>query len=151
MAGQREEAPESDAKITATVEQERGASDSLGFGALLRHYRLAAGLSQDALAERARMSSDGISALERGHRRTPQHETLALLAGALALNDEKRRAFEVAAMRSGLGRRGAAAVTIGPWPGAGLRFCRLRRPVSSGERSSSTSSQRLCGSIGWSR
>ncbi len=65
------------------------------------------------------MSSDGISALERGHRRTPQHETLALLAGALALNDEQRRAFEVAATRSGLGRRGVAAVTVGPWPGAG--------------------------------
>lgn len=58
------------------------------FGALLRRHRVAAGLSQEALAERARMSSDGISALERGHRRTPQRETLALLAGALALNQE---------------------------------------------------------------
>ena len=32
-------------------------------------------------AERARMSRAGVSALERGHRRTLQRETLALLAG----------------------------------------------------------------------
>ncbi len=62
------------------------------------------------------MSSKGISALERGERRTPQRETLALLAGALALNEEQRREFEVAAARSGLPRRlGGASVTVGPW------------------------------------
>jgi transcriptional regulator with XRE-family HTH domain len=38
------------------------------FGKLLRSYRLAAGLSQEALAERVRMSTHGISALERGYR-----------------------------------------------------------------------------------
>ncbi|MBV8197145.1 MAG: helix-turn-helix domain-containing protein, partial [Candidatus Eremiobacteraeota bacterium] len=101
------------------MEQEGRVSDTRGFGALLRHYRLAAGLSQEALAERARMSADGISSLERGHRRTPQRETLALLAGALALDAEQRRAFEVAATRSGLGRRNVASVTVGPWSGAG--------------------------------
>ena len=62
------------------------------------------------------MSSKGISALERGERRTPQRETLALLAGALALNEEQRQEFEVAAARSGLPRRlGPALVTVGPW------------------------------------
>ena len=81
---------------------------------LLRHYRLAAGLSQEALAERARMSTEGISALERGYRRTPQRETLSLLAGALALNDERREEFEAAAARSVLLGRGAS-VTVGPW------------------------------------
>jgi predicted ATPase/transcriptional regulator with XRE-family HTH domain len=85
------------------------------FGALLRQYRLAAGLSQEALAERARVSVNGISALERGYRRTPQHETLALLAGALALDVEQRREFEGAAVRSGTMRR-ATSVTVGPWP-----------------------------------
>ena len=100
------------------MENERQAP-RVSFGALLRHLRLAAGLSQEALAERARMSTDGISALERGHRRTPQRETLTLLAGALTLDDEQRQAFELAAARSELLRRqGEASVTIGPWPGA---------------------------------
>ena len=85
------------------------------FGTLLRQYRIAAGLSQEALAERARMSVNGVSALERGYRRTPQHETLALLAGALALDVERRREFEAAAVRSGFVRRGTS-VALGPWP-----------------------------------
>jgi predicted ATPase/transcriptional regulator with XRE-family HTH domain len=81
---------------------------------LLRHYRLAARLSQEALAERARMSTEGISALERGFRRTPQRETLALLVSALALDDEQRGEFEATAARSVLLGRGAP-VTVGPW------------------------------------
>jgi predicted ATPase/transcriptional regulator with XRE-family HTH domain len=81
---------------------------------LLRQYRLAAGLSQEALAERARISTQGISALERGYRRTPQRETLSLLVGALALSDEQREEFEAAAARSVLLGRGAS-VTVGPW------------------------------------
>jgi non-specific serine/threonine protein kinase len=81
----------------------------------LRRYRLAAGLSQEALAERARMSTDGISALERGHRRSPQRETVAFLCRALALSDEQRREFE-AATRSGSRRRiGGGASPEGPW------------------------------------
>ena len=84
---------------------------------LLRQYRLAAALSQEALAERARMSTQGISALERGYRRTPQRETLALLSGALALSDEQREEFEAAAARSVLLGRGAS-VTVGPWVSA---------------------------------
>ncbi|MGB8907431.1 MAG: helix-turn-helix domain-containing protein [Candidatus Cybelea sp.] len=85
------------------------------FGKLLRHHRLAAGLSQEALAERARMSAFAISALERGHRRKPQSKTLALLAEALALDADQRAQFE-AAGRSGPTRLGA--VTVGPWTGA---------------------------------
>jgi non-specific serine/threonine protein kinase len=61
------------------------------------------------------MSTQGISALERGYRRTPQRETLSLLAGALALNDEQGEEFEVAAARSVLLGRGAS-ITVGPWP-----------------------------------
>ena len=91
--------------------------DSPDFGALLRHYRLAAGLSQEALAERARMSTQGISALERGYRRTPQRETLALLVGALVLNDEQRGEFEATAARSAL--LGRSPVTVGPWADGG--------------------------------
>ncbi|MGB6602456.1 MAG: helix-turn-helix domain-containing protein, partial [Candidatus Cybelea sp.] len=84
---------------------------------LLRSFRLTAGLSQEALAERAGMSAHGIRALERGYRRTPQRGTLALLAGALALNDEQRQELEVAAARWVLLRDGdKATVLAGPWP-----------------------------------
>ncbi len=97
----------------------RGPSSS-DFGALLRQHRLAAGLSQEALAERARMSINGISALERGYRRTPQRETLGLLATALALGDEERLAFETAAASSATRATGKQPIAVGPWPGAGL-------------------------------
>ena len=96
------------------MEDEARGPGSSDFGNLLRHYRLAAELSQEVLAERARMSVNGISALERGYRRTPQRETLSLLAGALALSDEQREEFEAAAARSVLLGRGAS-VTVGPW------------------------------------
>jgi predicted ATPase/DNA-binding XRE family transcriptional regulator len=89
------------------------------FGSILRRHRLALGLSQEALAERAGLSLYGISALERGYRRTPQRETLVLLAAALALNEEQRQAFEAAAARPSSPRhRGSAPVTAGPWPSA---------------------------------
>ena len=99
------------------MENEGRTERSLDFGALLRSHRLTAGLSQEALAERAGMSAHGISALERGYRRTPQRGTLALLAGALALNDAQGQEFEAAAARSLLlGGRSRASVTVGPWP-----------------------------------
>src|SRR5450631_2482574 len=86
------------------MEKER-ASDSSTFGTLLRRHRLAIGLSQEALAERARMSTIGVGALERGDRRTPHRETVASLALALALSAEQRRAFEAAAALRALTRR----------------------------------------------
>jgi predicted ATPase len=101
------------------MEDEGRALGSSEFGTLLREHRLAAGLSQEALAERAKMSTNGVSALERGYRRSPQRETLELLAGALALSADQRRAFEAAATRPALPRRhGGASVTVGPWPQA---------------------------------
>jgi transcriptional regulator with XRE-family HTH domain len=56
------------------------------FGVLLKRYRVAAGLSQEALAERARLSTRGISDLERGRHRLPYRDTVARLAEALELN-----------------------------------------------------------------
>ncbi len=79
------------------LEDERLESGTSPFGTLLRTHRLAAGLSQDELAEKARMSANGISALERGIRRRPQRETLVFLASALGLSDEERLAFDAAA------------------------------------------------------
>ncbi|MGA8098637.1 MAG: helix-turn-helix transcriptional regulator, partial [Candidatus Cybelea sp.] len=97
------------------MENEGRAAGPPDFGTLLRSYRLTAGLSQEALAERAGMSAQGIRALERGYRRTPQRGTLALLAGALALSNGQRRELEVAAGRSLLlGGRSRASVTVGP-------------------------------------
>ncbi len=74
------------------------------FGALLRRYRLAAGLSQEVLAEQARISSNGIGALERGDRRYPQRETVALLSKALRLSTAAAAEFEAAATRPRLPR-----------------------------------------------
>jgi len=83
------------------------------FGDLLRRHRLAADLSQEALAERTGLSAHGISALERGVNRTAQRETLLRLANALALSSQDRAAFLGAARRAG-SRSGAAPGTSPP-------------------------------------
>jgi predicted ATPase/DNA-binding XRE family transcriptional regulator len=69
------------------------------FGSLLRHLRRAAGMSQEELAERARISSESIGALERGTRRSPYRQTIALIAAALDLSAEDRAKLEDAAGR----------------------------------------------------
>ena len=69
------------------------------FGDLLRRYRTAAGLTQEALAERASLSTRGISDLERGVRRLPRLDTIQLLAEALGLDAAERAAFAAAARR----------------------------------------------------
>lgn len=55
------------------------------FGELLRRHRVASGLTQEALAERAGVSTRGISDLERGAHGLPRQDTLQLLLDALAL------------------------------------------------------------------
>ncbi|MEO6990728.1 MAG: tetratricopeptide repeat protein, partial [Candidatus Baltobacteraceae bacterium] len=59
------------------------------FGLALRRLRLAAGLSQEDLAERARLSAESVSALERGARKAPYRETVRMLAEALRLSDSE--------------------------------------------------------------
>jgi tetratricopeptide (TPR) repeat protein/DNA-binding XRE family transcriptional regulator len=71
--------------------------DGLDFGAALKRYRLAAGLTQEELAERAHLSVRAITDLERGVRRTPRPDTVALLVGALSLTSHDRTALEAAA------------------------------------------------------
>jgi membrane protein implicated in regulation of membrane protease activity/DNA-binding XRE family transcriptional regulator len=68
-------------------------------GALLKRYRVAAGLTQEELAERAGLSVRAISDLERGLHRSPQRETVQLLAAALDLAPADRATFEAAARR----------------------------------------------------
>lgn len=79
--------------------------DSPPFGDLLRRYRLAAGLSQEMLAERAGISARSVSDLERGIYRAPHRDTVALLGEALALAAEDRARLEHAVQR----RRGPLA------------------------------------------
>jgi predicted ATPase/transcriptional regulator with XRE-family HTH domain/uncharacterized protein HemY len=69
------------------------------FARLLRRYRLENGLTQEALAERARLSREAVSALERGERQYPRPDTVELLAEALELPDEERDALLAAATR----------------------------------------------------
>jgi len=78
-----------------------GSGDDRSFGTLLREFRLAAGLSQEALAERAGMSARGISDLERGIHRAPYQQTLSLLLNALGLNTQQRETMAAAARRPG--------------------------------------------------
>ena len=68
---------------------------------LLRRHRLAAGLSQEELAERAHLSREAISALERGTRRAPRQETIDLLADALGLTSAERALLHATARRLG--------------------------------------------------
>jgi predicted ATPase/DNA-binding XRE family transcriptional regulator len=71
--------------------------EHLGFGDLLRQLRNAAGLTQEDLAERAGLSSDTISLLERGEHRRPHRYTMQSLAEALGLSQRNRVRFETAA------------------------------------------------------
>jgi predicted ATPase/transcriptional regulator with XRE-family HTH domain len=61
--------------------------------ALVRRYRITAGLSQEALAERAGISVRGLSDLERGLSRVPRLETLTRIAAALDLDAASRAAL----------------------------------------------------------
>jgi non-specific serine/threonine protein kinase len=74
-----------------------GSGDSPPFGAALKRHRLAAGLTHEALAERAGLSARAISDLERGVARAPRPASLRLLAEALGLAPEARAALAVAA------------------------------------------------------
>jgi tetratricopeptide (TPR) repeat protein/transcriptional regulator with XRE-family HTH domain len=85
--------------------------DTPAFGALLRHYRLLAGLTQEALAERAHLSTRAVSALEQGISRAPRAATLALLTEALAPSAEARAALVAAAQQQ--------ARTASPAPAGG--------------------------------
>ncbi len=79
------------------------------FGELLRRYRGAAALSQEALAERAGLSRRGIADLERGARSFPHGDTAQRLAAALQLAPDERAGLLAAAVP--VRRRGNAQPT----------------------------------------
>ncbi len=72
-------------------------AESVSVGELLKRYRIAAGLTQEELAERAGLSARAIRALESGDRRAPRRDTLALLASALELTSADRARLEARA------------------------------------------------------
>src|SRR5215472_13724749 len=67
------------------------------FGALLKRHRRLAGLTQEALAERALISAETISTLERGVNARPRNDTIDRLADALALAPAQRAQLHAAA------------------------------------------------------
>jgi predicted ATPase len=87
------------------------------FGAVLKRFRVAAGLTHEALAERAGLGARTISDLERGVSRAPRADTLALLVEALGLTPEQRARLE-AAVRPG--PDAAAAAPAPPSPPSNL-------------------------------
>jgi transcriptional regulator with XRE-family HTH domain len=71
------------------------------FGQLLRRLRVAAGLSQQGLAEAAGVATRTVSDLERGINLTARRDTARLLADALGLTDADRADFEARARGHG--------------------------------------------------
>jgi predicted ATPase/transcriptional regulator with XRE-family HTH domain len=78
------------------------------FGGLLKQERLAAGLTQEALAERAGISANAVSDLERDPHRTPRLTTVNLLVAALGVDEERRAALLATA------RANVAVLAAGP-------------------------------------
>lgn len=79
------------------------------FGDLLRRFRVAASLTQEALADRCRISPATIAAIEQGRRKAPRLSTVRLIAEALELSTADREVLAKAA------DDGGAATT--PLPG----------------------------------
>jgi tetratricopeptide (TPR) repeat protein/transcriptional regulator with XRE-family HTH domain len=89
---------------------------------LLRRHRLAAGLTQEQLADRAEMSARAISNLERGVATRPLRHSVQQLMAALGLEAPAAEEFAaVAAARSGLGgqRYGGRGAPGAEEPGRG--------------------------------
>lgn len=82
------------------------------FAELLRSHRIAAGFTQEELAERAGISIRSISDMERGVPHIPRYDTLRRLVTALSLAPEDQRAFAVAARSPGIS--GPAAASLPP-------------------------------------
>jgi len=100
------------------------------FGVLLKRLRLTAGLTQEALAERAGLSVKALSELERDPARTPRLESVTLLAEALGLAAEER-ALLLATARPQVAPPAALAQAAPAAPGGSTRVARpLPRPLT---------------------
>jgi predicted ATPase/transcriptional regulator with XRE-family HTH domain len=83
--------------------------DAVSFAVLLKRQRLASGLTQEALAERAGLSAKAVSDLERDPGRSPRLATVALLADALDASPEERTELLATARPAPPAQRGATA------------------------------------------
>ncbi|HEV2124968.1 MAG TPA: helix-turn-helix domain-containing protein [Chloroflexota bacterium] len=116
--------------------------DVLAFGKQLRDFRQGAGLTREALAERAGLSAKAIGALERGERRHPYPHTIRVLADALGLSEDERMTFAVAGTRretpipSPAQRMSAGHLPVPPTPlvGRERELAELRAMVQGGAR-----------------
>jgi transcriptional regulator with XRE-family HTH domain len=78
------------------------------FGSLLRLQRMAAGLTQEELAERSGLSVRAISDMERSRTGRPYHRSVVLLCDALSLSEAVRVQLMSAARKP--------PVTRSAWP-----------------------------------
>src|SRR6266852_4061107 len=107
------------ASHAGTERENMEATQPRPFAELLRQYRTAAGLTQEELAERAGLSSRGVSMLERGSRQ-PYRDTVRRLADALVLGEETRALFILAGR--GLPPEASEARIVAPLPPAEQRL-----------------------------
>ena len=102
--------------------------DGVSFAALLKRQRLAAGLTQEALAERAGLSAKAVSDLERDPGRSPRLATVTLLADALGASPEERAELLAAARPAPPAQPGGRAVATGDGTGTPRRA--MPRPLT---------------------
>jgi DNA-binding SARP family transcriptional activator/transcriptional regulator with XRE-family HTH domain/Tfp pilus assembly protein PilF len=88
------------------------------FGTLLRRHRVAAGLTQEELAELAGLSVRAVANWERGRAR-PRRRSVALLADALALSIKQRKRFTQAARAEPAAGSAVTPQSAAAAPGAG--------------------------------
>src|SRR5260370_22197993 len=90
-------------------------SEQTQFGILIKRYRTAAGLTQEALAARAQLSARTIADLERGINRILRHDTLELLLEALSVTAQQR-ALILATVRPEMTAPAPRARSVSPPP-----------------------------------
>ena len=118
------------------MEQLPGAPPPDGsFGALLRAFRHRACLSQEQLAARAERSERAVRNLDAGRVRSPRHDTVNLLADALALTQPERQNW-LAAARGANGRQAQARPPDAGGP-AQLPWCVIVAVLTAGAQDAS--------------
>src|SRR5712691_7269031 len=96
-------------------ERSQAPAASSAFGDLLRQHRLAAGLTRESLAARARLSAHGIQKLEHGTTR-PYRATLQRLALALDLSPDDQVLFWATGQPAPRQRRLTSRLSVSPEP-----------------------------------